>query len=309
MSLSIRQLKYFVATAELGQVSQAAIQLNISQSAVTTAIKEIETSVGSGLFARTHTGMELTDAGRRFLGHAYTILSTVNEAMRVATAQSTMAGALSLATTYTVVGYFLPHHLQRFSQVYPQVAVNVYELNRETIEEGLISNRFDMAVVLTSNLVSPELASETFFGSARRLWVSAKHPLLELHEVTLAEVAKEPYIMLTVDEAAQTALRYWGRTPYQPKIRLRTSSVEAVRSMVANGWGVAILSDMVYRPWSLEGKRIETINLKDPVPTMNVGLAWKKGAELSPTMKAFRDYFRQIYLEPSFGGGGRGRAA
>lgn len=309
MSLSVRQLKYFVATAELGRVSQAAIHLNISQSAVTTAIKEIETSVGSGLFVRTHSGMELTDAGRRFLGHAYTILSTVDEAMRAATAQSTVVGTLSLATTYTVVGYFLPHHLQRFSQLYPQVAVNVYELNRETIEEGLISNRFDMAVVLTSNLVSPELASETFFGSGRRLWVSAKHPLLELAEVTLADVAKEPYIMLTVDEAAQTALRYWGRTPFQPNIRLRTSSVEAVRSMVANGWGVAILSDMVYRPWSLEGKRIETINLKDTVPTMNVGLAWKNGAELSPTMKAFRDYFRQIYLEPSFGGGGRGRAA
>jgi DNA-binding transcriptional LysR family regulator len=308
MSLSIRQLKYFVASAELGRVSQAAIHLNISQSAVTTAIKEIETSVGSSLFTRTHSGIELTDAGRRFLGHAYTILSNVDEAMHVAAAQSTVVGALSLATTYTVVGYFLPHHLQRFSQIYPQVAVNVYELNRETIEDGLNSNRFDMAVVLTSNLVDPELASETFFGSIRRLWVSANHPLLELSEVTLAEVAKEHYIMLTVDEAAQTALRYWGRTPFKPNIRLRTSSVEAVRSMVANGWGVAILSDMVYRPWSLEGKRIETINLKDPVPTMNVGLAWKKGAELSPAMKAFRDYFRQIYLEPSFGGG-RGRAA
>jgi len=308
MSLSIRQLKYFVATAELGRVSQAAMQLNISQSAVTIAIKEIEANIGAGLFARTHSGMELTDTGRRFLGHAYSILSTVDEAMRAATAQSMEAGALSLATTYTVVGYFLPHHLQRFSQIYPQIAVNVYELNRETIEEGLISNRFDMAVVLTSNLVSPELASETFFGSARRLWVSAKHPLLDLPEVTLAEVAKEPYIMLTVDEAAQTALRYWGRTSFQPNIRLRTSSVEAVRSMVANGWGVAILSDMVYRPWSLEGKRIETINLKDSVPTMNVGLAWKKGVELTPTMKAFRDYFRQTYLEPSFGGG-RGRAA
>jgi DNA-binding transcriptional LysR family regulator len=106
---------------------------------------------------------------------------------------------------------------------------------------------------------------------------------------------------------AHTALRYWGRTAFQPNIRLRTSSVEAVRSMVANGWGVSILSAMVYRPWSLEGKRIETINLKDAIPSMTVGLAWKKGAELAPTMSAFRDYFRQIFLEPSFSGGGRVR--
>lgn len=307
MSLSIRQLKYFVATAELGQVSQAAIQLNISQSAVTTAIKELETEVGGALFGRTHAGMELTEAGRKFLGHAYTILSAVDEALRVPTADSTLDGALSVATTYTVLGYFLPYHLQRFSQLYPRITVNVYELSRDAIEEGLLGNRFDMAVLLTSNLVSPELASETFFGSQRRLWVSARHPLLELPEVTLSEVAREPYIMLTVDEAAQTALRYWGRTPFQPNIRLRTSSVEAVRSMVANGWGVSILSDMVYRPWSLEGKRIETVNLKDAIPAMTVGLAWRKGAELAPTMSVFRDYFRQIFLEPSFSGGGRVR--
>ncbi len=307
MSLSIRQLKYFVATAELGQVSQAAIQLSISQSAVTTAIKELEGEIGATLFGRTHAGMELTEAGRKFLGHAYTILSAVDDALRAPTANSTVEGALSVATTYTVMGYFLPHHLQRFSQLYPRIAVSIYELHREAIEEGVISNRFDMAVVLTSNLVSPELANETFFGSERRLWVSARHPLLELPEVTLSEVAAEPYIMLTVDEAAQTALRYWGRTPFQPRIRLRTSSVEAVRSMVANGWGVSILSDMVYRPWSLEGKRIETVNLKDAIPAMTVGLAWKKGAELAPAMSAFRDYFRQMFLEPSFSGGGRAR--
>ena len=94
--------------------------------------------------------------------------------------------------------------------------------------------------------------------------------------------------MLTVDEAAYTALRYWNETPFKPDVRLRTSSVEAVRSMVANGSGVAVLSDMVYRPWSLEGRRIETIQLKDPIPPMSVGLAWRKGAEISPAMRAVR---------------------
>ena len=64
--------------------------------------------------------------------------------------------------------------------------------------------------------------------------------------------------------------------------------------MVANGSGVAVLSDMVYRPWSLEGRRIETIQL-DPIPPMNVGLAWRKGAEISPAMRAVREYFRHAY--------------
>ena len=99
-------------------------------------------------------------------------------------------------------------------------------------------------------------------------------------------------------QVAHTALRYWGRTAFQPNIRLRTSSVEAVRSMVANGWGVSILSAMVYRPWSLEGKRIETVVMKDPIPPMSVGLAWKNGNEFTPAMSIFRKYFRQVFVEP-----------
>ena len=114
--------------------------------------------------------------------------------------------------------------------------------------------------------------------------------------------------MLTVDEAAHTAMRYWLVTPNQPMVRLRTSSVEAARSMVANGLGVTILSDMVYRPWSLEGRRIETINLKDAVPTMNVGLGWKQGAEHTAPMRVFRDYFKQLYLEPSLARASRVRS-
>ena len=212
-----------------------------------------------------------------------------------------VSGRLLLAASYTVIGYFLPYHLQRLSQLYPQLDIQLHELNRSAIEEGLIANRYDMAVLLTSNVANPDLAVEHFFGSPRRLWLPARHPLLEHDTVTLEDVAREPFIMLTVDEAAYTALRYWNETPFKPDVRLRTSSVEAVRSMVANGSGVAVLSDMVYRPWSLEGRRIETIQLKDPIPPMNVGLAWRKGAEISPAMRAVREYFRHAYTAQRVG--------
>lgn len=297
--LSIRQLKYFTAAAESGRLSQAAVQLNVSQSAITTAIRELEEMLGQQLFERQSRGVELTDAGRRFLSHAYNVLSAADEAMRMPREAASVSGLLSIAATYTVLGYFLPHHLQRFNQRYPRIEVKVQELQREAIEEGLITDRYDLGVLLTGNVVNSEIARETFFGSARRLWVPAKHPLLERDEVSLGDVAEEPYIMLTVDEAAYSALRYWSHTPHRPKIKLRTSSVEAARSMVANGLGVAILSDMVYRPWSLEGRRIGTITLKDAVPAMDVGLAWKAQVEHTPVMQAFREYFKQLYLEPS----------
>ena len=99
--------------------------------------------------------------------------------------------------------------------------------------------------------------------------------------------------MLTVDEAHQTASRYW-----RPD---RASSERHLcdllgRSRAQHGWdglGVTILSDMVYRPWSLEGQRIEQRNVLTPIPTMDVGLRggsrrnWRERRERSRTSSAF----------------------
>ena len=298
MSISIRQMKYFVATAELGQISRAAMELSISQSAVTTSLKELEQIVGAPLFKRSSHGMTLTSAGREFLSHAYEILAKVDEAINLNVVQDDFKGSLSIAATYTVMGYFLPYHLEQLSRRFPGLDIQLHELNREIIEEGLLTNLYDIAVVLPANILNPALSTEVLLSSKRCLWVPSRHPLLKREEVSLADIADEPYVMLTVDEAANTSLKYWSKTPYQPSVKLRTSSIEAVRSMVANGLGIAILSDMVHRPWSLEGKHIETIVLTDDIPAMDVGLAWRRNAEFTPAMDMFRSYFRQCYQIP-----------
>jgi len=76
----------------------------------------------------------------------------------------------------------------------------------------------------------------------------------------------------------------------------RTDSVEAVRSLVATGAGVTILSDMVYRPWSLEGDKLESREISQQVPTMDVGLAWSKSAELPAPARAFIEFCRMEFL-------------
>ncbi|PKU22853.1 LysR family transcriptional regulator [Telmatospirillum siberiense] len=293
MALSFKQIRYFVATAELGQISQAAVALAISQSAVTTAIKELEMTLGVDLFQRMPYGMELTDTGRRFLSHAYEIMAKMEEALSLATPQMEIRGTITVAATYTVLGYFLPYHLGRIRRLFPDLTVKIHEMSREAIEDGLLGRRYDMAVLLTSNLSNLEIASETLLSSTRRLWVCSRHPLLQAREVSFELFVDEPYIMLTVDEAAQTTQKYWPNAASRPNVLLRTSSVEAVRSMVADGQGVTLLSDMVYRPWSLDGKRIERINPSLPIPPMDVGLAWARDAEMTPIQIAFRDYFRQ----------------
>ena len=66
--------------------------------------------------------------------------------------------------------------------------------------------------------------------------------------------------------------------------------------MVAAGMGVTILSDMVYRPWSLEGQRLERRLLEAEIPTMDVGLAWRRDAELSPAARAFREFMGLAHI-------------
>ncbi len=296
--MNLRHLKYFIATAELGQVSRAATALSISQSSVTSAIKELESMLGATLFQRASHGMEITDSGREFLASSRDILAKVGEAKILTQRRSVVSGRISLAATYTVLGYFLPYHLNRLSQLYPGLDIQLHELNRESIEEGLLSNQFDMAVVLTSNLTNPELETETLLKSSRRLWVASGHSFVGSKKATFEEVAHENYIMLTVDEAAHTTMKYWSLTNHRPNVHLRTSSVEAVRSIVANGQGVTILSDMVYRPWSLEGRRIETVPTDVEIPTMDIGLAWRKTKEFSQPLNLLHDYFRKSFMSP-----------
>jgi DNA-binding transcriptional LysR family regulator len=299
VTLSLRHLRYFIAAAESGQVSRAAIELSVSQSTITAAIQHLESQLGAALFDRHPQGVALTLEGSSFLQHARNIIASVNDALRVDLAQKVkVEGSVRLGVTYTVAGYFLPQHLARFGRTYPRVNLKLREAQRTAIEADLATGRLDIAVLLTSNIQNRSgLSYETLIRSKRRLWLPNDHPLMKSPEIRLAAIAKEPYVMLTVDEAAATAQRYWEGTPYRPRVIFRTSSVEAVRSMVANGGGVTILSDMVYRPWSLEGQRIETRDVDDAVPSMDVGLAWGRGAELGPAARAFREF-----MSLTFGG-------
>ena len=292
MEPSLRQIRYFIATANAGQVSRAAMDINVSQSAITAAIKSLEETIGALLFERHSTGVTLTYEGNLFLDQARHIVAAVEEAVRLPRRiREDVRGRVRLVVSYTVAGYFLPAHLARFSRGFPNVEIKLTEADRSDIEEGLIAGTFDLSVMLTSNIINQEdLSYDTLLRSRRRLWVDAHHRFLEHPTVSLQDVAAEPYIMLTVDEASNTAQRYWNRTPYQPKTIFRTSSVESVRSMVANGMGVAVLSDMVYRPWSLEGRRVEVVAVSDQVPTMDVGLAWPNSIEQSEAVKAFVDF-------------------
>lgn len=290
--LSFRQIRYFVAVANAGQISLAAADLNVSQAAVSAAIKGLEEEIQSRLFERHARGVSLTYEGHQFLQHAQNIVAAMAEAMRAPGRSAEGAsGVVNVGVTYTVAGYFLPQILSRFRRAFPAIEVRMREMDRDEIERGIIDGALDIAVMLVSNLQNADrIESEILLRSPRRLWLPADHRLMARESVSLAEIARESYVMLTVDEADRTAYRYWELTPYRPKVEFATTSVEAVRSMVALGMGVTVLSNMVYRPWSLEGQRIEVRPVTEEVPSMDVGLVWRRGLTMPRPVRMFFEY-------------------
>jgi DNA-binding transcriptional LysR family regulator len=298
VTFSLRQIRYFVAAAEGGQVSRAAIELNVSQSAVTTAIRQLEETLGITLLARSSTGVTITSDGEQFLRHAREILATVDQALHFQRRSSQhVVGRIRVGVTYTVAGYFLAPLLARFNRVYPDITVLLEEGTKKNIERAVTKGAYDLGLMVTQHkhdqAESQRLIYKTLYRSSRRLWLSANHPLLGTDTVSFKDVAKVPYIALTVDGAWDFAQRYWESLPYRPNVVFRTSSVEAIRTMVASGMGVTILSDMIYRPWSLEGDRIETRDITEGVPTVDVSIASAANGKLSAPARTFSTFLQR----------------
>ena len=118
---------------------------------------------------------------------------------------------------------------------FPGVTLELFEAPRPVLEQAIVDGALDVAVMLVSNLENRnKISSEILKRSPRRLWVAPSHPLTRLDRVSLRDIEPHPYLMLTVDEAKITAMRYWAVSELEPKVIFRTASVEAVRSMVAS---------------------------------------------------------------------------
>lgn len=293
-SVTFRQIRYFVAAAETGKISAAASMVGISPSAVTEAIGELTAISGMKLFERHPRGLTLTYEGHRLLAHCRNILSAVESAgYAITRPNNDIAGTIELAVTITISGYFLAPVLARFQQRFPNVEIRIREAKRPDIEAGLVDGTYELGLMLVSNLSNrTDIISETLVRSMRRLWLPPKHPLLDLEMITLADVARQPYIQLLIDDAELSTHSYWKAHALEPDIIVRTESVEAIRGLIASRNGVTILSDMMYRPWSLEGDRIEVRDVAANIPTMNTGIAWPRQRPLSPAAMTFLEFCR-----------------
>ncbi|MBB3647001.1 DNA-binding transcriptional LysR family regulator [Rhizobium sp. BK619] len=289
MAFTLRQVQYFVAVAEQGSVTRAAQNLSISQSSVTEALKELETDLGVALFERHPRGLTITHNGHQFLRHATKILASVSDARTSFSGQqNALSGTLNIGVTSLVAGYVLSDLLARYRRACPGIEVSAIEDNGGYLEHLLVGGELDVAVMVISNLRDRmALQAEILETSPYRLWLPMGHPLVSADIISVADIVREPLIMLTVDEIEENTGKLLSALGARPHVAFRTRSVEAVRSLVATGAGVALLPDLVYRPWSLEGDRIESRDVSGSLPVVQVGMVWRKGSSLPQAARDF----------------------
>lgn len=296
MSFTMKQLRYFLAVAEAGQVSAAANNVNVSQSAMTLAIQDLEAGLGVQLFDRKSTGLELTREGTTFLTHAAAIQEQVARATQsVHRLDDPLTGTLRVGVTETLASYFLFPKLARFRREHPDLIVELREATRAELEAMLLAGTIDVALLLTSNIEEKrKLTFRTFHRSRRRLWTAAGHPIIERPSVSLADLSIYPFVLLKSDEAERQARSFWSTSRIEPQVIFETASIEAVRTMVAHGLAITVLSDVVFRSWTIDGLRVLKRNLNDDLPTMDVGMAWRKSRSPTPIMNAFIEEFEPV---------------
>jgi DNA-binding transcriptional LysR family regulator len=290
--ISLRQLRYFIAAAETRQLSMAAKQVHVAQSTVTNAILHLEDSMGVKLFERHPYGVSLTAEGYNFYHRAKQIQENLDLALSEPHFQRHhLTGSIRMGASYALLGYFLPPLLARFRQHYPDIDLDLHDMERPEIEAAILRGELELGLVLISNTSQRECFNyHVLLRSRRQLWTSANHPLREQAFASLADVAQYPYIQLAIDEGEVATQRYWQAQGLQPNIAFRTKSMEAVRGLVAHGFGVTILADMVYRPWSLEGGKIEAVPILGVVPHLESGMIWQKEQVLAKPAEAMRQF-------------------
>ena len=296
-NLTLRQLRYFVAVAQAQQISLAAIQENVSQSTISNGVIAIEEELGVRLFDRLPQGVALTPEGQDFLRHAKHILESVRDAVESPRfKERTLSGTVRIAASYTLLGYFLPEQMARFRASYPDIEIHLQDMNRRDIEDAVLAGEVDIGIVILSNVQQQSrFEHAVLVRSRRQLWVAPNHPLAQIRSPSLKDIAEFPYLLLTTDEGEHSALDYWKKNRLHPNIVMRTGSIEALRGLVGHGFGVTVLSDMVFRPWSLEGKRIEARPVFDTVPHMDAGMLWKRQPTFSEAAQAFQQFLIQSF--------------
>ena len=278
--MDIRALKCFVWTAELGNITRAATELGIVQSALSRKLQAIEQELGAALFVRLPRGIQLTPAGQQFLGRARRILREVDAARSEINNQTAVEGAVTLGLSPTLAPIIAPGCLEQVRREFPEIRLKVVEGFSSIMLEPLLSGRIDIAVLTNPPRVAglrlePAVAEEVVVVTAPGM--RGIQPFYTLEELCSTPLLVTSGFRAVVDDQ----LRKLGK---QLAPGTEIDSVEAIRRIVAAGQGVTVMPVSTYQD-DIRAGRLDAFHIADASLHRMLVIATPPENRTSPAMQ------------------------
>lgn len=290
--MTLTQLEIFSKLAELKNFTHTAQLLNISQSAISHALKSLEKKWETQLFYRNNNEVELTAAGQRLLPYANEILTVAHMIQQeVMDLKGLKTGTLRIGSFgASSSNVLIPLILKQFAQHHPEVEVLVMEGTDKEVLQWIDERKVDLGFV-----VLPETRFDSF-ALLEDIFVALLPNDLEIAQkpaVQLQELLDHPFIMTSAG-SQNHVMELFKAAQLTPQIKYNLSQILSILNMVNQGAGVSIVADLALDTNILSlypnvVKRPLSPNIK-----RSIGLAVKNKQQMSPTAKAFVELAVQL---------------
>lgn len=274
--LTLRQLEYFVAVARTQSITKAAAQSHVSQAAVSLALTELEKTLGVTLtIRRPAKGVALTAEGRTILPEARAILEqTQRLTEQISQVRKTLSGPLHIGCFRTLSMYVVPHLVEWFGTHHPNVELIFDEGDAPEIQEKMLAGQLAACLIYEAQL-EPGCRAILVRDHRRQAVMSPQHPLAKYSEVSLAQLAEHPAVLLNERPALERTLNEFYTRSLEPRVVVRTRSVQTVQNLAGRNIGYGLLMNIPSQ--SPEGRPLIGRKIADSIPRNALMLALPPG--------------------------------
>ena len=289
---TLRQCAYFRTVAEYGGIAQAARVLNISQPSVSQAIEKLENMTGLMLFDRHHArGLSLTLQGRMFMRHIDGLLRQAEQVGREAAALAAeTAGEIRLGVFWTLSPFYAAGLIRSFQGILPDVVIRQQEMSLVSLADTLREDTIDYALTYERGADLSDMTLIELAAPKPMVVVAADHPLAARESVNLHDLAHEPYVMLDGPGSRSYFEELLAEGGIAPPISYVSTSMEAVRSAVAAGFGFTLLVMQPPSTVTYDRREIRTLRIENDIRPLRIVLASRDGALRGRITRRFADH-------------------
>ena len=280
--LNIQQLRYVSEVARRGlNVSEAAAALHTSQPGVSKQIRALEDELGAPIFVRQGKRFTaITDAGREIVATVDRILGEVANLKAVGAEFTAHArGVLSVGVTHTQARYALPPVVTAFKKRFPEVKLKLLQGNPHQLARMVLDGEADVAIATEALEGYAEFVTLPCYTWHHCVVVPTGHALAKAKPLTLEAIARYPIVTYDPTFAGRNSLdRAFAARNLQPEVSLTALDSDVIKSYVALGLGVGIISARAFRKGKDEG--LVALDCEHLFPLQTTRLAYKRGAYL-----------------------------